>query len=263
MSRHRQYSAPSERFDHDCPRPPRLPGAVRATVPAVSDERVIGSGRDAEMVDLGGGRILRRPRVPRPLDGEAFAMRLARAAGYPVPEVHEVRRDGMVMERVDGPTMLDDLAAHPWRVGRHARTLADLHRRLHAVPADAALQARWGRPVPGDVLVHGDLHPDNVLLSPAGPVVVDWSNAGRGPAGADVADAWLLLAAADPPARRLLRVLVTALRARFLDQFLRHAGREEAARHLEVAARLRTADPNLSGTEKAAMLRIAAEQGTN
>jgi len=225
----------------------------------VSDELVIGAGRDAEMVDLGGGRILRRPRVPRPLDGEAFMMRLARAAGYPVPEVHEVRQDGMVMERVDGPTMLDDLAGHPWRVGRHARTLADLHRRLHAIPAHALLPGRWGPPDDGDVMVHGDLHPDNVLLSPAGPVVIDWSSAGRGPGGADVADAWLLLAAADAPARGLLRVMVTALRARFLDEFLRHAGRQEAARHLEAAARLRTADTNLSETEKAAMRALAAK----
>jgi aminoglycoside phosphotransferase (APT) family kinase protein len=228
----------------------------------VSDERVIGTGREAEMVDLGGGRILRRPLVPRPLEGEAFVMRLVRAAGYPVPEVHEVRPDGIVMERVDGPTMLDDVAAHPWRLGRHARTLADLHRRLHAIPADGALHTRWGQPGPDDVVVHGDLHPDNVLLSASGPVVIDWSNAGRGPGGADVADAWLLLGAADPPARRLLRLLVAALRARFLDEFLRHAGREEAARHLEAVVRLRTADLNLSATEKAAMLRIAAEHGT-
>lgn len=222
---------------------------------------MIGSGRDAEMVDLGAGRILRRPRVPRPLDGEAFMMRLVRAAGYPVPEVHEVRQDGMVMERVDGPTMLDDLAAHPWRLGRHARMLADLHRRLHAIPAHPALPGRWAAPEPGDVVVHGDLHPDNVLLSPAGPVVIDWSSAGRGPAGADVADVWLLLAAANAPARGLLRVMVAALRARFLDEFLRHAGREEAARHLEAAARLRTADPHLSEIEKAAMRDVAAKHG--
>jgi aminoglycoside phosphotransferase (APT) family kinase protein len=229
---------------------------------AVTDGHVIASGRDAEMVDLGGGRLLRRPRVPRPLDGEAVVMRLARAAGYPVPEVHEVRPDGMVMERVDGPTMLDDLAAHPWRVGRHARTLADLHRRLHAVPADDALPARLGPPEPSDVLVHGDLHPANVLLSRNGPVVIDWSNAGRGPAGADVADAWLLLATAEAPVGLLMRVVVTALRARFLDEFLRRAGREEAARHLTAAARRRTADPNLSETEKTAMRRLAAAHGT-
>ena len=47
-------------------------------------------------------------------------MRLVREAGYPAPEVFEVHGDGMVLERVDGSTMLDDLATHPWRVQRHA-----------------------------------------------------------------------------------------------------------------------------------------------
>jgi aminoglycoside phosphotransferase (APT) family kinase protein len=227
----------------------------------MSEGRVIGAGREAEMVDLGGGRILRRPWVPRPLDHEVHVMRVVREAGYPVPEVHELRPDGVVMERVDGPTMLDDLAAHPWRVGRHARTLADLHHRLHAIPADETLRGHWGPPDPGDVVTHGDLHPDNVLLSPAGPVVIDWSNSGRGPGGADVADAWLLLAAAQAPNRGLLRVLVAALRARFLDQFLRQAGREEAAWFLEMAARRRTVDPELSETERAAMRGVAAKHG--
>lgn len=243
-------------------RPVAATPVAGATVRPVSAEQVIGSGRDAEMVDLGGGRILRRPRVPRSLDGEAVVMRLAREAGYPVPEVFEVRPDGMVMERVDGPTMLDDLGAHPWRVGQHARTLADLHHRLHAIAAADGLPAPFGVAAPRDVVVHGDLHPANVLLARGGPVVIDWSSAGRGPAGADVADCWLLLAAARPPAGPLLRTLVAALRARFLAEFLRHAGRAEAARHLDPALRRRTADPHLSPAETAAMRHVAAAHGS-
>lgn len=223
--------------------------------------RVIASGRDAEVVDLGGGRVLRRLRRPRPLDGEAELMRHARRAGYPVPEVFEVRPDGMVLERVDGPTMLADLAAHPWRVDAHARTLARLHRDLHAIADVDGLRAAFGEPGPDDVLVHGDLHPDNVLLSPAGPVVIDWANGGRGPAGADVADAWLVLAVAGIPGRGLRRRAVGLLRARFLATFLRHAGREAAARFLEVAAERRVRDHNLTEVEKATALRIAAGAG--
>jgi len=221
---------------------------------------VIARGRDAEIVDLGNGRILRRFSRPRPLDDEALLMRLVRETGYPVPEVFEVHRDGMVLERVDGPTMLDDLAAHPWRVQRHARTLATLHRDLHRIRAFEGLPARFGQPAPDDVVLHGDLHPGNVILSRGGPVVIDWTSAGRGPAGADVADAWLVLACAQPAGGPVIRVLAAALRGRFLQTFLRAAGRSEAASHLQVAFEKRAADPHITPSEKAAMRKVAAAQ---
>jgi len=223
--------------------------------------RLIGAGRDAELFDLGGGRVLRRPRRPRPMDAEAAFMGRVRAAGYPAPEVFEVRPDGLVMERLEGPTMLDDLAAHPWRVGRHARTLAELHVRLHRIAAEDGLPGPFGAPVAGDVLVHGDLHPDNVVLASSGPVVIDWTNGGRGPAGADVADAWLVMAGAQPPPGRLAPAVVGLLRHRLLAVFLAHAGREEAERHLRTAARRRMASPSLQEAEKAAMQRVADVHG--
>ena len=232
--------------------------AAAGTVLAVSTGPVIAAGRDAELVDLGGGRVLRRPRRPRPLDREAALMRHVHAAGYPVPEVLDVRPDGIVMRRVDGPTMLDDLAARPWRVRRHARTLAALHDDLHAIPATQDLRPAFGQPTaPDDVVVHGDLHPDNVLLTALGPVVIDWANGGRGPAGADVADVWLLLSSARPPVSGpLKRALVALLRARFLATFLGHTDRGDAARHLPMAVERRLADPNLTPAETASMRRV-------
>jgi aminoglycoside phosphotransferase (APT) family kinase protein len=222
------------------------------------NERLLGSGRDAEIVDLGHDHVLRRTRVPRSLEAEAALMLHVREAGYPVPRVHEVRADGMVMERIDGPTMLDDVISHPWRLYRHARTLAELHRRLHTIPPPAGARPVFGAEAPDDSVVHGDLHPANILLSPVGPIVIDWSGGGRGAGAADVADAWLLLAAAEPPTTALLiRVAGGLLRERLLAAFLRHAGRAEAARYLPVAAARRTADENLSEREKAAMLALA------
>jgi len=226
----------------------------------VTEGEVIARGRDAEIVDLGGGRILRRFSRPRPLEAEAVLMRYVRETGYPVPNVFDVHGGGMVLERVDGPTMLDDLAAHPWRVQRYARTLATLHRDLHRIRAFEGLRGRFGRPAHDDVVVHGDLHPGNVILSRSGPVVIDWTSAGRGPAGADVADAWLVLACAQPAGGPLMRALAGALRGRFLETFLREAGRSEAASHLQLALEKRAADPHITSSEIAAMRTVAAAQ---
>ena len=90
--------------------------------------------------------------------------------------------------------MLADLASQPWRVARHARVLARLHDQLHQIAAPAGLRRPFGS---GDRIVHLDLHPGNVMLTPDGPVVIDWTNAAAGPTGADVAIACLIMASSD------------------------------------------------------------------
>lgn len=225
--------------------------------------RVLGAGRDVEILDLGMGKVLRRPRHPRSLEREAFVMRYVRGAGFPVPEVLEIRDEGLVMERLEGVTMLDDLLAHPWRLRRHANGLAQLHHRLHSIPAVEGLRDRYGPAAPGDVVVHGDLHPNNVLLTRSGPVVIDWANAGRGPGAADVADMWLMLACGDSGLNGVRRFLVEAARRPFLTAFLAAAGREEAARYLAAAATWRARDEALHAAERAAIWRLVEKHGTH
>ncbi|HEX6715115.1 MAG TPA: phosphotransferase, partial [Thermoleophilaceae bacterium] len=158
--------------------------------------RQIGRGRAADVFLLNDGRVLKRDREGRNAGHEAEAMRHAGAHGLPVPEVFAADGTDLVMERIDGPTMTADMARRPWRVTAHARLLADLHNRLHRVPPPEQLSPRLGGE---STMVHGDLHPDNVLLSPRGPVLIDWANAGRGRAEDDVAMAWLIIAASDMP----------------------------------------------------------------
>jgi aminoglycoside phosphotransferase (APT) family kinase protein len=50
-----------------------------------------------------------------------------------------------------------------------------------------------------DRLCHGDFHPGNVIISPAGPIVIDWPNATRGDPAADVARTLLLLRLGELP----------------------------------------------------------------
>ena len=234
---------------------------------------MIAKGRDTEIVDHGPGFVLRRPMVPRSMAHEAAVMRWVHAQGYPCPEAVDVVDDGLVMARIEGVSMLDDLGAHPHRLRRHATLLADLHGWLHRLPLPDPTSLALPHPFgpgpddPGSSIIHGDLHPGNVLLTADGPVVIDWTNASAGPAGADLAVTWLLIAAAQPPsspttAARMVELLAAVgFRRLFVYAFLRAADRDAAARCLSVALEHRRGDPNLSRDELDAMARIVDRHG--
>jgi tRNA A-37 threonylcarbamoyl transferase component Bud32 len=214
----------------------------------------LGEGRDSEIFEHGPGRVLRRARDGRSLVGEAEVMRYVFDAGYPVPEVHDAGQGYLVMDRVDGPPLLDVAARHPWRLGEYGRLLADLHRRLHELPALPGLPPAG---IPGDRLLHRDLHPLNVLLSDSGPVVIDWANCAAGDPAYDVADAWVLFATAEVPGSRVDRALAAVGRWFFLRGFLNATDREAARRAIPVAVEHRLHDRNMSEREKERMRRLA------
>src|SRR3979411_95195 len=93
--------------------------------------RLIASGRDADVFDLGDGRVLRRHKDGRPATKQADLLRYAAAHGQPAPRTHAARGADLVLEKLDGPEMQATL--RPWNLGRNARILADLHRRLHRI----------------------------------------------------------------------------------------------------------------------------------
>lgn len=226
---------------------------------------VIASGRDTEILEYGPGLVLRRPLDRRSLAGEATVMRWVREQGYPCPDVTAVVDDGLVMQRLDGVSMLDDLLANPDRISLHASTLADLHRQLHDLPLSVGAGELADVPHSfgdGDSLLHGDLHPGNVLLTADGPVVIDWANAAIGPAGADAAMTWLLMAAADLPDDADQRAGSLRFRQAFLDEFLAAADRQDASRSLSAVLQHRRSDPNLSAAELAMMAEVAQRFGT-
>lgn len=67
------------------------------------------------------------------------------------------------------------------------RDMDDLHKLLHAV---VSTTSRGG---PLRQFCHGDARPDNVLLAPNGPVLVDWEHAGWYLPGYDLATLWTAL----------------------------------------------------------------------
>lgn len=182
------------------------------------------AGRASTIQVLPDGRLLRTGGVP---EREAALMALARHGGIAVPRIDEVRTDALVMERIHGPTMAGDLRRRPWRAWRHMATLARLHREMHAIDHDGA------------TLVHYDLHPENVMLGPDGPVLIDWTNARAGDPDADVALTWLILETSAGLPGRLLGWM-----------FARHAGRVTVRRGLQAAREFRAADRNVTAAER-------------
>ena len=157
--------------------------------------KLVGAGRNADVYDIGGGRVLRRyrdGRDARQVETEAQVMTHARALGVPAPEVFEVSGSDIVMERAAGPTMLDVIARRPWAVRAQAGLLARLHELVHQVPASGLHGLFLPSPFEtierseGDVLLHRDLHPQNVIITPGGPMIIDWEGVALGPAIADI-----------------------------------------------------------------------------
>jgi aminoglycoside phosphotransferase (APT) family kinase protein len=221
--------------------------------------RLIATGRDADILEYGPGLVLRRTRDGRSLEHEARIMSYAADQGYPVPVIHELRAGGseLVMDHVAGPLMSDAILRRLWTLGRAAQTLADLHDRLHAIPAPA-----WMRQTPdgGTRFVHLDLHPLNVIMHPErGPVVIDWANGARGEPLTDVAMTYVLLTCPDMPGPRALQVAAGPVRQLLARRFVRRwRGPALDARVADVADQ-KARDRSMSAAEVATLRKLAAK----
>jgi uncharacterized protein (TIGR02172 family) len=198
-------------------------------------------------------------------------------AGLPVPEVGElVEIDdnlGQVYERIDGKPMTDELLTitdvASEKIVALAHTFAEVHAKIHALqdvqvdmpkqkaffptvlkgldslPSDlsqALLKALETIP-DGDRICHGDYHPYNVLLSPKGPIVIDWNNAHIGNPLEDVARTKLILTGFSimyPP----LAAVIERFKQLYLDHYfrLRPNGREQLAAWWPIVAAVRLRD---------------------
>ncbi len=215
-----------------------------------------GQGRTAEVFDLGDGRVLKlfRPGFPlRAVERERLiAEALSKHGEVPCPRflgpMERDGRPGLVYERIEGPSQLDTIAANPLLLGRQARLAASLHARVHRLrlpgsplpeqrEALAAALARAELQEPllramiervrswpaADLLCHGDFHPDNILLSPRGPVIIDWMTATRGRPLVDVARTAVIMrfSAAPPHLPHAARLALEAVKRLYLRIYLR------------------------------------------
>jgi uncharacterized protein (TIGR02172 family) len=213
----------------------------------------IAVGRTAEIYPYADGKVVKLflPTVPQDwIEKEIEIGRYIQEAQLPVPKVYEkVERDnrvGIIYERINGPSLLNELATKPWNVVRYGRLLARLHDQTHEVeaPTNLEIQREWatgGIPASekivedqkvrilqlldtlpdGNSLCHGDFHPGNIIITPNGPVIIDWMTVSKGVASGDVARTITILEAAKAPEGTPMRWLLEWIRKLFLGAYLK------------------------------------------
>lgn len=215
--------------------------------------QMLGSGRSADVYELDELWVLRRYRDGLDATRELPVMSYLSASGYPVPRLGpqppSAGPGDLVLQRLTGPTMLESLLSGAMDGTEASAVLARLLAELHTIPARLS-------PDPEDRILHLDLHPDNVMLTADGPVVIDWSNTEEGPPALDRAMSALILAqvAVDPagPAADGARALLTAL----MPHLVAEGG--IPAHHLADVAARRTANPTMTPAERALIGEAAA-----
>ncbi|SFJ14369.1 phosphotransferase family protein [Thermoflavimicrobium dichotomicum] len=168
----------------------------------------------------------------------------------PIPKVYGISdfkgKKGIIYERIEGSTITQAITKNPFTMKKHAILMARLHLDMHKIDGqELPLQKetlkenitlaplldkhtknkiiRYVDSLPeGSQVCHGDFHPDNILLSPQGPVIIDWITAISGNPFADVARTSLMLQYASLPLEipGWAQIIIKTLRQKFCQDYI-------------------------------------------
>jgi aminoglycoside phosphotransferase (APT) family kinase protein len=218
----------------------------------ISPGALIGQGRTAEIFAWQEHQILKlffAGFSPEAAEFEMMKSRVISSMNLPTPKFIDMveidERKGLIYERVDGISMLKMINTRPWLLFRLARQLAELHTAIHQLDgtglpsirpqlnaaiqqvtsinkglASEVLQQLQGLP-DGQALCHFDFHPDQVLMTARGLVILDWATAHQGHPLADIAQTTVLLKVGQVPyGGRIMHAIINLWRKLFLETYL-------------------------------------------
>jgi uncharacterized protein (TIGR02172 family) len=245
----------------------------------ISPNKLIARGRTADVYEWDAGHVLKIFHDWFDMGNIKYEQRIARAvhaSGVKSPVAGEIIQvdghTGLIYERVAGESMARMCLRKPWKAFAYAKVLAQLHAQMHnclfhadvpeqrsriqskindAQALSVALKTRLLSAVAelpeGDRVCHGDLHPENVLISDQESTVIDWIDASRGNPLADVArTSVILLGAAESEeiSNPFLKIFVKTFHSLYRKQYfrLRPGGENEYRQWLPIVAGARLSE---------------------
>jgi uncharacterized protein (TIGR02172 family) len=187
--------------------------------------KLIAQGGQAEIYELDDSRILRVLRNPEDKEyllTERSIMQTLKAKGKPVPDVYDFvminKRPSLVMEKIKGNTMLDNIRKNPFKLLKKIGKLASLQieisdkadglnlipirkRAAYLISNSDMLDENTREFVldiikelpDGNYICHGDFHPGNIIENGRQYYIIDWFGATSGRKLSDIAHTYLLL----------------------------------------------------------------------
>jgi len=212
----------------------------------------LADGRTAEVFAWGEDQVLKLYREGWPRRVVEFEHHQALASqqtGYRVPQVGEIveidERVGIIYQRLEGETMFNAIQNNLFSFPGVTRQMTDMHLEMHVCEASGleTIRQRLTDKIcavdflpPGaqekilkhlhalpekSKLLHGDFHPDNIMLTPDGPLIIDWIDATLGHPLADVARTTVIGTFGVPPEEKFGRLLFRQMVRGYLRRYFR------------------------------------------
>jgi uncharacterized protein (TIGR02172 family) len=184
----------------------------------LTDRERLGQGYTADIYPWGENRVIKlfqKGISESSINREFSVSKLVETLGLNVPKVFERRqyqgREGILYERIDGPTMTQAISQEPGNIKKFACKLAALHDVIHrkkgmGLPEQKDVLSRRIYQTDllsvntkkkilhhlellpeGSQVCHGDFHTNNIIISSHGAVIIDWMDGTCGHPLADVA----------------------------------------------------------------------------
>lgn len=214
--------------------------------------QIIGLGRTAEIMFWDENKVLKLFHEGWALSAVKWEEKTARTisdAGLPVPAVYGIiqlnGRFGILYDHIDGRSMLKDLMSNPSKLDNYATLFARLHAKIHSLQVKElpsqhqrlAKKISLAKSLPKNLkqeilkflqglpdnymLCHGDFHPENILMSNQGPIVIDWNDAVKGRPEADIARTLILIGYSQPANLNVNAKQLSSIRTQFVRTYLK------------------------------------------